>query len=291
MPYDERFLRTLERLYLLARRRTTRPGHGERHSARRGASIEFRENRPYAPGDEVRYIDWNVYARHGALFVKEFSAEGSIHVTVFVDTSASMSFGTPSKMEAAREIAAAIGYIGLVSLDSITLYAVGERAEERRGGLRGKAQVFDWFAQLEELRASGRTDLRSVLAAAPASARGRALWFVISDFYDPASGEVLRAIRARGVKAHAVHVVAAEELDPALEGRRILVDLETGERRPAEITREVLDRYRRRFLRHCADLERLCGAQEVRYVRVRTDATLEERVMEIVRKGGILELR
>ncbi|MHC4607548.1 MAG: DUF58 domain-containing protein, partial [Planctomycetota bacterium] len=102
MQFSGDFLRVLERLYLLARRRMTREEHGSRPSARRGGSIEFHDYRHYTPGDEARYIDWNVYARHGSLFVKEFAAEETVHVSVLLDASASMTFGDPPKIDAAR---------------------------------------------------------------------------------------------------------------------------------------------------------------------------------------------
>src|SRR5437867_10662565 len=111
MAFDAGFLKTLEALNLLARRTLTGDDRAERPTPRRGASLEFADYRRYAPGDEIRYIDWNVYARHGSLFVKEFTAEENVHVTIVLDTSASMAFGRASKFEAARELAAALGYI------------------------------------------------------------------------------------------------------------------------------------------------------------------------------------
>ncbi len=87
MPLPADFVRTLERLYLLARKHMTRGEQGSRRSPRRGASIEFHDYRHYTPGDEIRYIDWNVYARHGSLFIKEFSAEENVHVSILLDAS------------------------------------------------------------------------------------------------------------------------------------------------------------------------------------------------------------
>src|SRR5882672_11238373 len=125
MPFDARFLQTLEALNLLARRTLVGDDRAERLTPRKGASLEFAEYRRYTPGDEIKYIDWNVYARHGTLFVKEFTAEENVHVSLVVDVSVSMTFGTPPKLEAARELAAALGYIGLANFDSVSAYALG----------------------------------------------------------------------------------------------------------------------------------------------------------------------
>src|SRR5215831_7804015 len=120
MAFDAKFLKTLEALNLLARRTLTGDDRADRLTPRKGASLEFNDYRRYAPGDEIRYIDWNVYARHGSLFVKEFTAEENVHVSLLLDASGSMSFGRPSKFEAARELAAALGYIGLANFDTVS---------------------------------------------------------------------------------------------------------------------------------------------------------------------------
>ena len=100
MHFDARFTRTLEALNLLARRILAGAERAERRVPRKGASLEFADYRSYTPGDEIRYIDWNVYARHGSLFIKEFSAEENVHVSIFLDASRSMQFG--GKFDAAR---------------------------------------------------------------------------------------------------------------------------------------------------------------------------------------------
>ena len=130
MAFDPNFVRTLEALRLLTRR--IRPGdnRGDRISSRKGSSIEFSEHRAYTPGDEIRYIDWNIYARHNNLFIKEFSAEENLHVTLLLDSSASMGIGSPSKFEATREVVAALAYIGLSHFDSVSLYSFDSALQE-----------------------------------------------------------------------------------------------------------------------------------------------------------------
>src|SRR5947207_8661587 len=121
MRFDASFTRTLEALNLLARKALAGEDRSDRPSLLRGASIEFADYRRYTPGDEIRYIDWNVFARHGSLFVKEFTAEQNVNVTILVDASRSMDFGTPTKFDAARELAAALAYIALAGFDTVNV--------------------------------------------------------------------------------------------------------------------------------------------------------------------------
>src|SRR5262245_66242591 len=103
MPFGPDLIRTLDALNLLARKLLSGEDRADRPTPRRGASLEFADYRRYAPGDEIRYIDWNVYARHGSLFVKEFAAEENIHVTIVRDNPTSMAYRKASKFQAALQ--------------------------------------------------------------------------------------------------------------------------------------------------------------------------------------------
>jgi len=290
MPFDERFLRTLEALDLLARRVVSGDERAERRAPRKGASLEFSDYRRYVPGDEVRYIDWNVYARHGSLFVKEFSAEESVHVSLLLDASRSMEFG--GKFGAARELAAALGYIGLVHYDSVSLYAFGSEVRTVQKFLRGKGRVFDLLDSLEGLVPSGPTDMRSAFLAALPRLKGRSLVLLLTDFYDlDGYAEAVRALLAQKQEVHLVHLVAQEELAPTCRGRLNLLDLETGREKDVTIFPRLVEEYRRRFGRFCGEIEEFARAHEMAYARVLADDPLDRRVLEVVRAGGILEHR
>ncbi len=292
MPFDPAFVRSLESLNLLARRLLSGEDPGERRSDRRGASVEFADHRRYAPGDEIRYIDWNVYARHGSLFVKEFAAEESVHVHVILDRSASMAFGRPPKMEAAREVAAALAYIGLARFDTVTVHAMAEALETRTPALRGKGAVHELLRSLEDLQPAGRSDFRAALAAPLARGKGRSLAILVSDFHDPegrAAG--ISSLLSRRHQVHLVHLVAREEVEPPERGRYHLVDLETGRERAVPLTPAVVERYRGRFRAFCDELERYARERELYYSRIRSDEPLEKRIRDLLRRGGILESR
>lgn len=290
MAFGPEFIRTLDALNLLARRLLSGEDRAERPTPRRGASLEFADYRRYAPGDEIRYIDWNVYARHGSLFVKEFAAEENIHVSIALDASASMAFGKASKFEAARELAAALGYIALANFDSVSLYSLGESLRVSLPRLRGKKSVFPLLAALEGIVPSGKTDFRAAFAAPLMRHKGRSLAIVLSDFCDPTGYPLaIRSLLSQGHQVHLIHVVAREELDPPDRGSFKLVDLESGERRPVALSPATIERYRVRFRGWCDELERFSTEHELYYARVRSDEPLDRRVRDILRKGGILE--
>ncbi|MBI4563555.1 MAG: DUF58 domain-containing protein [Planctomycetes bacterium] len=291
MKFGSDFIRTLDALNLMARRLLSSDERADRRTPRRGASLEFADYRRYAPGDEIRYIDWNVYARHGSLFVKEFSAEENVHVSLVMDLSASMTFGRPPKFEAAGELAAALGYIGLAHFDSVSLYSLTTALAPIAKNLRGKASAFALLAAIETLQPSGSTDFGALAAPWPGN-RGKSLILLLSDFYDPTGyGEGLRRLLAQRHEVHLIHLVAREEIEPAERGRYFLIDLETGRKRDVPITEATLDQYRARFRAFCAELERFATEHELYYVRVRSDEPLEKRVRDIFRRSGILDQR
>ncbi len=292
MPLNPAFLRTLESLNLMARRVLTQDERGEREGLRRGASVEFADYRHYASGDELRYVDWNVYARHGELFVKEFSAEESVHALLLLDGSASMAYGSPSKFDAARELAAALAYIALSNFDSAGLYLFTDGVREVERFLRGKQSIFKLLGSIDGLRPGGRTDMARAFQAPIPRLKGRALAFVLTDVFDlDGFGAGLLALQAQRLQVCLLHLAAREETEPQPGGRTELVDLESGEVRDVLLTPAAVRAYLDRFHRHAGEVERFCTAREIRYVRLRADLPLEKKVMEILRKGGILEHR
>src|SRR6201995_2403992 len=114
-------LRRLEQFQVLAARRAKRSGRGERGSKAAGQSGEFADHRNYTPGDDFRYLDWNLYGRLDRLFLKLYEEERELPVRIFLDASESMTFGVPRKFDFARQVAAAIGYVALSGFDRVSV--------------------------------------------------------------------------------------------------------------------------------------------------------------------------
>ena len=290
MAFDAGFLKTLEALNLLARRTLTGDDRAERLTPRKGASLEFADYRRYTPGDEIRYIDWNVYARHGNLFVKEFTAEENVHVSVLLDTSRSMDFG--GKFQAAKELAAALGYIGLSNYDTLSLFSFGSDVRPVKKFLRGKGRVFEMLSAVDAIQTEGTTDMRRAFGPALPRLRGRSLILLITDFYDLAGyTEGIKELLAQRFGVHLIHMVSREEMMPQARGRFSLLDLETGQTKDATLLPRTIEAYARRFRQFCAEVEEFGRNHELAYARILADDPLERRVVDILRTGGILEHR
>ncbi|MBI2920560.1 MAG: DUF58 domain-containing protein [Planctomycetes bacterium] len=285
MKFDDAFLKSLESLLLLARRLQAGPLPGERTTPRAGASLEFREHRSYTPGDDLRYVDWNVFARHGQLHVKQFAAERDLQVLVAADVSASMGFW--GKREQALSVAAALGYVALARGDTLSWAAFAERRLAGAEGLRGKSRAVDLLRGLEAAPAgAGPTRV-----AAAGDGRARGLVVVISDFCDRATREALRGLRPRGGGLVAIHVVAEEEIRPPVAGAVRLVDAETGEEADADIDEAALDRYRAATQARWDALAAFCARESVPFQRVVASTPLREVVAALLRPGGALSRR
>jgi uncharacterized protein (DUF58 family) len=287
--FDEAFLRQLERLSL-AMRSPVRGGlKGGRRSVKRGQSVEFADYRDYSLGDDLRQLDWNVYARLERLFVKLFIEEEDVTVTLLVDGSASMATGHPDKLVFAKRAAAAMGYIGLASEDRVSVSALTGRVARRRAALRGSGRVFRLLADLSAIEpAAGPTDLLAAARHAAAQLRGRGLVILLSDLLDPAADRVIRELAATGSELIVLHILAPDELDPTLDGDLRLVDTETGDRVDITADLATLDAYRARVATWKADLATLAARRQASYIDLTSDVNLAELMFAELRRRRVL---
>ncbi len=286
MLFDESFLHTLEYLNVAARKILAGEKAAERETLRRGGSIEFRDYRSYTVGDELRYVDWNVYARHGHLFVKEFMAEQDVHVLILLDASSSMDYGRVRKFDAARRLVAAIGYIALSNFDSFTVLPFSRTPHAGIRDLRGKAAVFPLLRYLEPLVAAGETDLRSASRAPLRKHRGRTVAIVVSDFLDlEGYAEGLKGLLAQRLQLQAIHVIDELEWSPEEGGAVRLVDAETRATRDVQATADLVAAYKATFHTFIDEVDGFCRKHEVPYARVATGAPLEKTVIELLQRG------
>jgi uncharacterized protein (DUF58 family) len=287
--FDEAFLRQLERLLLLMRSPVRGGLKGGRRSVKRGQSVEFADYREYALGDDLRQLDWNVYARLEKLFVKLFIEEEDVTVTLLLDASASMASGRPEKLLFAKRAAAALGYIALASEDRVTVSVMAGRASRRRGGLRGSGRVFRLLSDLSAVEpAAGPTDLVAAARHAAAQLTGRGVVVLLSDLLDPAADRVIRELAATGSELVILHVLSPDELDPALEGDLRLVDLETGDRVDVTADLGTLDAYKTRLAAWKQAFADLAARRRASYVDLSSDTNLAELMFAELRRRRVL---
>ncbi|HET9522076.1 MAG TPA: DUF58 domain-containing protein [Candidatus Limnocylindrales bacterium] len=287
--FDEAFLRQLERLLLLLRSPVRGGLKGGRRSVKRGQSVEFADYRDYAMGDDLRQLDWNVYARLEKLFVKLFVEEEDVTITILIDASASMASGRPDKLLFATRAAAALGYIGLASEDRVAVSALGGRASRRQTPLRGSGRVFRLLSNLSAIQPSpGPTDLVAAARHAAAQLHGRGVVVLISDLLDPAADRVIRELAATRSELIVLHVLSPDELDPQLEGDLRLVDTETGEGIDITADLATLDSYRTRLAAWKASFADLAARRRASYVDLASDTPLNDLIFAELRRRRVL---
>lgn len=293
------FIRRLDRLELTTRRVLAGQLKGERRSRRKGQSVEFADYRNYVMGDDLRFLDWNIYARLERLLIKLFLEEVDLNVSVLVDTSASMDWGNPNKALYAKRVAAAVAYIGLVNYDRVSLYSIGgagQRPSESPGrrtltelrGVRGKRSVRQVIQFLEDLPVGGSASLSAAVRQFALQHQGKGLVMVISDFLDKGGYERgLKHLVARGVDLYAVHVLSPQELKPELQGDLRLRDVEDGEIAEVSIREPVLKTYGERLAAFQRGLETFCLRRGAAYVYSPTDKPFEDLVLRTLRRRGL----
>ena len=287
--FDEGFLRQLERLLLLMRSAVRGGLKGGRRSVKRGQSVEFADYRDYTMGDDLRQLDWNVYARLERLFVKLFVEEEDVTVTLLIDASASMAAGTPGKLLFAKRAAAALGYIGLASEDRVGVTALSGRTARRRTAMRGSGRVFRLLADLSAIEpAEGPTDLLVAARHAGAQLHGRGIVVLLSDLLDPNADKVIRELAATGSELIVMHILSPDELDPALEGDLRLVDSETGEGLDVTVDLATVDAYKARLAAWKADLADLAAKRRASYVDLSSDQNLADLMFAELRRRRVL---
>src|SRR5436190_4263097 len=178
------FLARLEQLELVSRKIFLGRMKGERRSKRKGQSVEFADYRNYVVGDDLRFLDWNLYARLDKLFLRLFMEEEDLHFYLLIDNSLSMGFGSPTKLHYAKQVAAALGFIGLVNLDRVLVEAFNDRLVQSLPALRGRRNFMRLAAFLERLEPAGPSDLTRALRTFSLKSSGKGIVVVLSDFMD-----------------------------------------------------------------------------------------------------------
>lgn len=287
--FDEDFLRKLEALSLISRRASLGQAKGERRSVKKGSGVEFRDFRPYVPGDDIRYVDWNIYSRLDRLILKLFIEEEDLCLHLLIDSSGSMGFGTPSKLEYALKVAAALGYIGLSNFERVAIGLFSDGLGKLLRPRRGRGQIFPLLGFLDKVRPQGRTDLSASLKEYALWAKAPGLAILISDLLDPRSyQEGIMALLKRRFDVFLFHLVSTEELHPPFSGDLRLIDAELKEAKEVTVGPALLSRYRQNLEAFFQGVEAFCLRNQVGYVRASTAVPFEDLLLKHLRQGGLL---
>lgn len=293
MLFDEATLRKLDRLALAAGQVRAGVLKGDRRSTKRGSSVEFADYRDYTRGDDLRRVDWNVYARLERPFVKLLEEEEDLAVHVLVDESRSMDFGPGDqhKFRYAQRLGAALGYIALAAGDRLTLASLqGAALAGQYGPARGRGHALRLINFLEARQPAGETQLDEALRQYALAARRPGLLLLISDLFSPAGYQAgLAAVQGRGYEVAVLHLLAPEELDPPLAGDLRLVDVETGAAQDVTLDAGLRDLYRRRVQAWRDEIEAHCLKRRITYIPVTTDVAWDALVLYQLRQRGLIK--
>lgn len=277
-------LALLRRLQLLHSRPAGGLYPGRRRSARSARSPELADFRPYAPGDDVRQIDWRAYGRLERLVLRLYVAEEEAALNVVVDASESMTVGRPPKWPATCRLAAALAMLGLTAMDRVTVGTL-DKSRRQTPQMRlsgGPRQILAFLDQIQPGGRGGPDDLLALSWLKPG------LTVIVSDFMGEDDWAPALAALARARQDMVLwQVLAPDEESPELAGDVQLVDVETGAKREITITHRVLQVYLRNLAEHRRQLARKASAAGGRFLHSRSDWDLKGFMADGLRSGVV----
>jgi hypothetical protein len=286
--FDTEFLKKLERLRLIAKRLTWANAKGEHPSSRRGFSLEFSDYRKYQQGDDLRYVDWNIYRRLDRLLLKVFTADEEMNVYLLVDTSRSMAEGTPPKIDYAKKVAAALGYIGLKNLDRVGGASFSSALHAPLTLGRGRKQVLGLFSFLSKLSCHGETNLRAAIHSFTNLFPHPGLAIIISDLFDPVGWRAaLEELAIKKYQLLVIHILDPQEISPKPWGDVALNDVESGRERRFFLDTDLIHRFQEELAGYFNEIETVCSSRRIDYLKTTTELPFDEFVLQTLRQVSV----
>jgi uncharacterized protein (DUF58 family) len=249
-----------------------------------GFSQEFAEYRAYNPGDDLRHVDWNVYARTEKLYLKRYRGETNSMLTILLDASNSMQFGSHrvNKMDYARYLVASLFYLAIQGQrDAAGLIVFDDEIRNFIRPSTRQGQLHRLLASLEQADAHARTDFAKPMRYFQEFLKRRGMVLIVSDFWEPPESIIrnIEPLRFHGNEVVLFHVLDPEDVRPRLDGPQILVDLETNDQ--LEVTPDYSKKeYRGKIETHLADLRDRTQAAGMGYYLLMTDRPLDDALRE-----------
>ncbi len=283
------FMARLDQLDVTSRKLLAGKMKGERRSKRQGQSVEFADYRNYTIGDDLRFIDWNIYARLDKLFLKLFLEEEDLSLYVLVDTSKSNDYGNPNKAHYLKQVAAALGYVGLVNYNRVTVAAMTDRVVADTGAMRGRTKVRQMIDFVSNLPVDGTSDLAAACKRFALANRRKGVCVVLSDFFDKSGYEsALKYVAGGNYDLFCVQVLSPQEIDPDLTGDLRLKDLEDGDEAEVSITAPLIKRYKSNLNAYCLGLKDYVTRRGGTYLFTSTAVPFDTLVLNYLRERGLL---
>lgn len=285
--FENSTLARVERMRLLPRRRLTNRSRGEHLAGKGGTSTEFHDYRDYSSGDDVRYVDWNIFARIQRPYLKLYRHEEEMHVVVLLDASASMQFG--QKFQRAKQLAAAFGIMGLMNVEKVSVYACQQAAAAPAlfPPSTGRTKLRRLLEFLEQIPTGGDSPIEHAVDQVLKHHRGRGVAVLLSDFLTFGDLErPLNRLFSAGLEVFAVQLLAPEELHPEVTGDLRFVDCESQQTLDISSAGDLLGIYHEHLAGLQQQLGDQCRQRSGRYLCVDASTPLETVLFDTLRRQG-----
>jgi len=282
---DARFMARLDQLDVASRKILRGRAKGERQSKHRGQGVEFADHRQYVVGDDVRFLDWNIYGRLDQLFLKLFIEEQDLSLHILVDSSASTAMGDPPKDRMFRQLAAALAYVGLVNNNRVNLCTFADGVTGRLQNMRGRSYMGRMAEFLLTAKAGGPTDFDKACRQLTANRMGSGVTVVISDFFFKQGYESgLKRLVSDNYDLCVLQVLSPQERNPDLTGDLRLVDVEDADVSEVTMSRALLKYYERTLAAYCGMLKEFCVRRGAMYALTDSAQPVDQLVLEHLRR-------
>lgn len=287
--FDAAFLEEVARLRLIARRVPRGGRFAEQRSQQLGSGIEFRDFRPYAPGDDLRAVDWNIYRRLGRVFLRLFEELEDLPLYLLPDVSESLFVEEPPRALAGFRTTLALASIAAGQHDTVALLPFDTDLHLAARPRAGTGRTLFLARRLAAIEPGGRTDLARALRRLGGLDLRRGLVAVISDFFDPNGLDTVLAELGRlRHRLLLVQLVRPSDRDPRLTGDLRLLDCETGHAENVSVTSKVLERYRAAYDRFAAALAEFASARGAGLIRLDVEAPIVPQLATLFEKGAFV---
>jgi len=282
-------LARLEKMELVSRKIFRGRMKGERRSPRKGQSVEFADFRNYVPGDDLRFVDWNTFARLEKLFLKMFLEEEDLHFYALIDASGSMGFGEPTKLRYAEQLAAALGFVGLVRGDRVKIETLGQPARAAAPVFRGRRSLWRMLDHIEQIEPDRNIPLADGVKNFCLRNSGKGIVVLLSDLMDKAGYEsALKYLLSQDMDIYVIHVLSAEELDPEIQGDLRLVDCEDSDVAEITVSAPLMKRYKQTLAAFVDSARDFCNRRGMVYLLARNEVPVEEMMTGYLSTRGLV---
>jgi len=286
---DPDFMSRLDSLDVMSRKILQGKLQGERRSKRRGQSVEFADHRPYVAGDDLRFVDWNIYGRLEQLFLKLYLEEQDLTVHIVADASASMSLGEPSKELFIKKLSAALGYVSLVNNNRVTISFFADGLKGQLANMRGRNYLHKMAEYLLTTDCEGLSHFESSCQQLAAGRIGSGVMILLSDFlFKEGYDTGLRRLIGRQYDLYVIQVLSAQELSPDLSGDLKLIDIEDADTAEITVSAALSKYYKRNLTAYCNELKDFCTRRGVVYVLANSADSVESLVLNYLRRIRLL---